>query len=229
MGDTPPAPSPPPSPSKTPTFWALWSVSRMGGAGVKGEIAGAITPTSIPLPLALFSSGRTRGRGIKVGPTMFLHLDLPRPLPRPPSSAAGAPIAPVAPLRRRGGGGQVRGTNSHPTTHVILCNPRCSPHPHCLSVGIRGWGVGYNPSPPTSPTAGKDSVCNSMGADRDTLHSGGEGGVEGCLTLSAKPGSLVEPALAMQSPPQTHPPLLHHPAPDFWTSLPRDIQKSGEG
>ena len=150
MGDTPPAPSPPPSPSKTPTFWAFWSVSRMGGAGVKGEMAGAITPTSIPLPLALFSSGRARRRGIEAGPTMFLHLDPPRSLPCPPSSLRGAPGTPRRPLRGQGGE-QVRGTNSHPTTNLNLCNPRCSPHPHLLKVGIRGWGVGYNPSPHPPP------------------------------------------------------------------------------
>ena len=139
MGDAPPAPSPPPSPSKTPTFWALWSVSRMGGAEVKGEIAGAITPTSIPLPPALFSSGRARRRGIKVGPTMFLHLDPPRPLPCPHSSATGAPIAPVAPLRGQGGG-QVRGNNSHPTTHVLLMQPPLLPSPPLPDSGDLGNG-----------------------------------------------------------------------------------------
>ena len=33
----------------------------------------------------------------------------------------------------------------------------------------------------------------------------------------------------MQSPPQTHPPLLNDPAPYFWTPLLRDIQKWGAG
>ena len=145
-----PGPIPPPSPSKTPTFWASWSVSRMGGAGVKGEIAGAITPTSIPLPPVLFFAGRTRGRGIKVGPTMFLHLDPPRPLPCPHSSLRGAPGTPRRPLRGQGGG-QVRGTNSHPNHPYHLTQPPLLPSPPPPDGGDSGMGGWLQPFTLTSP------------------------------------------------------------------------------
>ena len=188
MRDAPPAPSPPPSPSKTPTFWACWSVSRMGGAGVRSEIAGADYPHLDPPSSGAIFFGARQRKGDRGRPYDVPTPRLFSPPPHPLSSAIGAPTAPVAPARGRGGGKYEAPTPTQPPA-LSYATPVAPLTPTACQWGFGDGGL-VTTLHPNLATLPKDLDRNSMGAVRDTLAWGDEERVKGCHSLLQSQGLL---------------------------------------
>ena len=248
----PPAPTPFPLPSKAQTFWAFCLCQGWGWVGAKGEfgIGNWLPPPLPPFPWHNFFRGVPREGGLREA---LRCLDLPRSLPHlstPGSSRSWRGLDSWG--REAGGGGRYEvPTPTLPPRALTYEPPLTPPSPPeplpwlsasdlffkanlaestwVVRVGAGAWGVepSINPTLPNS-CEGRPPPLGYEGGRwaRPSPELGGVGVMDGFGWA----GQGLLPWLCCLHPsPQTPPPLLHHPAPDFRTSRSRDARKSGAG
>ena len=99
-----------------------------------------------------------------------------------------------------------------------------------IRVGAGAWGVESSANPTLPPSHGVAPPPLGCEGGRSARHSGGGGysWVNGRL-LAEQARRFRLWLCCLHSPPRPPPPLPHFPAPDFQTSLSKDVWKSGAG